>query len=202
MAADEPWPEPLTRAKIQKFLDDLDRLDVFSVPCPSVTVTNTPRNQMSAASTNIAFDFAPGTGGSVPAPYPSYPNQHHMATYPSITDGTGIVTTTLATIKCDHVMGDETELEDGQVSGFCVVCGDKIKGRRMVGGFGLARLKDALVDALGDPYAMADLLGEIDRVELMLKVTESALRSAYDMIEMARKMVKTIVLPEEDDNES
>jgi hypothetical protein len=98
---------------------------------------------------------------------------------------------------CDHVMGDETELEDGQVVGFCVSCGDKIKGRRMVGGYGLARLKDVLVDALGDPAAMADLLDEIDRVELMLHVEEQALRSAYDMIEMARKMVKTIVTPEE-----
>jgi hypothetical protein len=32
---------------------------------------------------------------------------------------------------------------------------------------------------------------------LMLHVEEQALRSAYDMIEMARKMVKTIVMPEE-----
>lgn len=100
---------------------------------------------------------------------------------------------------CEHVMGDETETEDGQVVGFCALCGDKIKGRRMVGGYGLARLKDAIVDALGDREAMAGLLDEIDRVELMLKVEEQALRSAHDMLNMAREMVEKIVLPDEKD---
>lgn len=106
---------------------------------------------------------------------------------------------TQSKVKCDHVMGDETETEDGQVVGFCTLCGDKIKGRRMVGGYGLARLKDAIVDALGDREAMAGLLDEIDRVELMLKVEEQALRSAHDMLNMAREMVEKIVLPETDD---
>jgi hypothetical protein len=134
----------------------------------------------SASSNTIQWDNTyQGTGTSID-PVPPY------------------YTTSMGAIpRCEHIMGDETELEDGQVIGFCVACGDKIKGRRMVGGYGLARLKDALVDALGDPNAMANLLDEIDRVELMLHVEEQALRSAYDMIEMARKMVKTIVMPEE-----
>lgn len=111
--------------------------------------------------------------------------------------------TTLAVkSQCDHVMGDETETEDGQVVGFCTVCGDKIKGRRMVGGYGLARLKDAIVDALGDREAMAGLLDEIDRVELMLKVEEQALKSAHDMLNMAREMVEKIVLPEDKDDDA
>lgn len=124
-------------------------------------------------------------------------NTFDIGTAVGVTPDYYSTTFTPPTTKCDHVMGDETELEDGQVIGFCVSCGDKIKGRRMVGGFGLARLKDALVDALGDGDAMADLLDEIDRVELMLKVEEQSMRSAYDMIEMARKMVKTIVMPDE-----
>lgn len=103
---------------------------------------------------------------------------------------------------CDHVMGDETETEDGQVVGHCTLCGDKIKGRRMVGGYGLARLKDAIVDALGDREAMAGLLEEIDRVELMLRVEEQALRSAHDMLDMAREMVEKIVLPDEPTEEA
>lgn len=102
--------------------------------------------------------------------------------------------------KCEHVMGDETETEDGQVVGFCTLCGDKIRGRRMVGGYGLARLKDAIVDALGDMEAMAGLLEEIDRVELMLRVEEQALKSAHDMVNMAREMVEKIVLPERDED--
>ena len=108
-------------------------------------------------------------------------------------------------VKCQHVMGDETEVENGSMAGFCVTCGDKSTGRRIIGGMGLAKLKNAIVDALGDPEAMAGLLEEIDRVELMLKVEEQSLRSAYDMIEMARKMVKTIVLPkavDDDDGDS
>lgn len=108
-------------------------------------------------------------------------------------------TTIAAKPACEHVMGDETETEDGQVVGFCTLCGDKIKGRRMVGGYGLARLKDAIVDALGDREAMACLLDEIDRVELMLRVEEQALRSAHDMLNMAREMVEKIVLPESND---
>lgn len=110
-------------------------------------------------------------------------------------------TTIAAKPACEHVMGDETETEDGQVVGFCTLCGDKIKGRRMVGGYGLARLKDAIVDALGDREAMAGLLDEIDRVELMLKVEEQALKSAHDMLNMAREMVEKIVLPEDKDDD-
>jgi hypothetical protein len=121
---------------------------------------------------------------------------------PLINTGGGVYdwNTMITKPTCEHVMGDETETEDGQVVGFCTLCGDKIRGRRMVGGYGLARLKDAIVDALGDMDAMAGLLEEIDRVELMLKVEEQALKSAHDMVNMAREMVKKIVLPERDED--
>lgn len=136
----------------------------------------------------VSANLFTSTGGMVSGSS-SYPIGSGINTDP-------FVTTTITRTPCEHIMGDETELVDGQVTGFCAVCGDKIRGRRMVGGFGLAKLKDAIVDALGDMDAMAGLLDEIDRVELMLKVEEQSIRSAYDMIEMARKMVKTIVLPE------
>ncbi len=114
------------------------------------------------------------------------------------TDSSGIVPYQFNTPKCEHLIADETEMDDGQIVAFCCHCGDKILGRRMVGGLGLAKLKHALVDALGDADAMADLLDEVDRVEHMLRVEELALKSAHEMLDMARTMIRTIVLPEKE----
>lgn len=92
-----------------------------------------------------------------------------------------------------HEMGDEVELEDGRVAGHCVRCGESIVGRRMVGGLGLARLKTALVDALGDEAALPGLADELDRVEMMLELEEQGLEDARRLIETTKRMILALV---------
>lgn len=95
---------------------------------------------------------------------------------------------------CVHEMGEEVELEDGRVSGRCLLCGDTILGRRMVGGLGLARLRAALVDAIGDHDEMALLAEELGRVEMMLELEEQTLDSARKMIDLAKQMLAEVLL--------
>lgn len=94
---------------------------------------------------------------------------------------------------CDHVMGDETELDDGRIAGHCSKCGDKILGRRMVGGLGLAKLKAALVDAIGDEGALAGLADELQRVEKMLELERQSIDAAECLMETARRMIEELL---------
>jgi hypothetical protein len=94
----------------------------------------------------------------------------------------------------NHELGDEVELADGRVSGHCVRCGVKVIGRRLVGGLGLARLKNALIDALGDGGALPGLADEIQRVEMMVEVEEASLEDARRLIERARRMLETLLV--------
>lgn len=102
-------------------------------------------------------------------------------------------TTGFLSRSCEHEMGNEVEVEDGRIVGACVRCGDAIMGRRMVGGLGLARLRSALVNALGDSGAMVDLADELERVEMMLEVEEQSLGEARKLIETSRKMIMVIM---------
>lgn len=96
-------------------------------------------------------------------------------------------------VACAHEMDDETELDDGRVSGHCSKCGDKIIGRRLAGGMGLATLKAALVDAMGDRDAMADLATEMQRVERMIELEVESVESARRMLLLARRMLTEIL---------
>lgn len=106
-------------------------------------------------------------------------------------------TVTRPGLSCNHEMGDETELEDGRVAGRCVHCADRITGRRMVGGLGLARLKTALVDALGDVDALPGLADELRRVEMMLELEEQSLEDARRLIETSKRMIAALLGREE-----
>lgn len=82
-----------------------------------------------------------------------------------------------------HEMHLECELEDGAFAGVCSQCGELIKGRRIAGGFALAKLRLALEQVMcSDKEIVAEeflrLAEEVDAEEKALQEARSLLRLA------------------------
>lgn len=153
--------------------------------------------------------MAPSTGNPGPlmkqaltAGVVSATNDGYVVTPNTTYVGGGVYTTTTDTTMswstsppapCEHVMDDETELDDGRIAGYCSKCGDKITGRRLVGGMGLAKLKAALVDAIGDEGALAELANELARVDKMMELERQAIAAAECLMDTARCMIEELL---------